>query len=95
MTDTLAHIETRPKRRHRARHGMGQYVTDLELIEYLGLPVPTGRQVLQRLDDSARNGFPKKDPFFGDRRYLPAVDDWCDAYFDRKMGASKGRTAHG
>lgn len=80
----------KPKRRHRPRSGMGVYVTDRELIEYLGIPTDTARQAIHELDrDPRRSGFPQKDPLFGDRRYLPAIRAWLDRHNGLKMGFSR------
>lgn len=78
MTDAQTIIR-KTERRHRAKAGMGVYVTDQELIEYLGLPADLGRQALHALDRNRASNFPKKQPFWGDRRYLPAVQKWLDA----------------
>lgn len=77
MTDSPT-IERRTSRRHRAKHGMGEFVTDQELIEFLGLPSDLGRKRLAALDGNPQSNFPRKQPFWGDRRYLPAVQQWLD-----------------
>jgi hypothetical protein len=64
---------------------MGVFVTDQELIEYLGLPEDTGRRVLMAMDRDPSKGFPKKQQLWGDRRYLPAVQSWLDATCGFKM----------
>lgn len=92
MTDS-ATIERKTSRRHRAKAGMGQFVTDLELIEYLGLPEDEGRAVLRALDTNRTSGFPRKQPFWGDRRYLPAVQKWLDAANGITIDAPKRRAS--
>lgn len=67
----------------RKRRG-GLFVTDAELIERLGVPEKIGRQALHTLDSDPRLGFPKKHKFWGDRRYLPAIQ----AYLDKHYGFS-------
>jgi hypothetical protein len=57
---------------------MGAYVTDQELIEWLGFPMDTGRAILDSLDRNPRSGFPPKREFWGDRRYMKAVEAWLD-----------------
>jgi len=56
----------------------GPWVTDSELIERLGLPEKVGRRVLHAYDENPRLGFPQKQPFFGGRRYWPAIEDYLD-----------------
>ena len=83
-----AHIE-KPTRRHRPRTGMGVLVTDQELIEYLGVPEYTARPALAELDrHHRRNGFPQKTKLWGDRRYLPAVEEWLKRNYGLKILAS-------
>ena len=45
--------DDKPKRRHRPRTGMGVYVTDQELIEYLGVPAKTAREAIQEFEKHA------------------------------------------
>lgn len=87
MTDTLDHTETRekPKRRHRSPHGLGLYVTDLELIEHLGVPPETASLAIRMLDKDTKSGFPPKQKLWGYRRYLPAVEAWLDKVNGLKM----------
>lgn len=92
MTDSPT-IERKTARRHRAKNGPGLYVTDQELIEYLGLPADLGRKRLQALDASKQANFPRKQPFWGDRRYLPAVQQWLDEQNKIKIEPPKRRTA--
>ncbi len=65
------------KRRHRPRTGMGAFITDQELYEYLGVPATTARPVITEMDrDPKTYGFPQKQPMWGNRRYLPAIEEW-------------------
>lgn len=89
MTDAAHATEDREKRRHRPRTGMGVFVTDKELYEFLGVPSDTGRRTIHALDSNPQSGFPKKDPLWGDRRYLPAVEEWLKLSNDRKMPPSR------
>jgi hypothetical protein len=68
---------------------MGVYVTDQELTEFLGLPDDIARQAIQYLDKNPGLGFPRKQPFWGDRRYLPAIEKWLDAHNRIKIDAPK------
>jgi hypothetical protein len=86
-------IQRKTANRHRAKNGMGVYVTDLELIEYLGLPEDQGRAALKALDQNRASNFPRKQPFWGDRRYLPAVQKWLDAANNVKMDDPKRRSS--
>lgn len=60
----------------------GLFVTDTELARRLGLPRNIVRDAVTTLDANPQSGFPKKLPFWGNRRYWPAVRD----YFDRWNG---------
>lgn len=63
----------------------GLFVTDTELGRRLGLPRNVVRDALTTLDKNPQSGFPKKLPFWGNRRYWPAVVD----YFNRWNGLPK------
>ncbi|MGE0278417.1 MAG: hypothetical protein AB7R40_23725 [Nitrospiraceae bacterium] len=93
MTDAPTTLR-RSTRRHRPRDGrMGVFVTDQELIEYLGVPDDLARQAIQYLDKNIELGFPRKQPFWGDRRYLPAVEKWLDARHQVKLDDPKRRAS--
>ncbi len=64
-------------RRHRAPSGPGLFVTDIELAELLGIPLDILKYKLVELDNK-QTGFPRKLPFWENRRYWPAVKDWLD-----------------
>lgn len=66
------------------------YVTDAELIRRTGVPEKIMRQALRELD-AKRTGFPPKDPFFGNRRYWPAVKAYLDQQSQRKIAAPQQR----
>jgi hypothetical protein len=72
---------------------MGVYVTDQELIEYLGVPDDIARQAIQHLDKNRHLGFPQKQPFWGDRRYLPAIEKWLDEHNRIKLDDPKRRAS--
>jgi hypothetical protein len=74
----LAEAEQKTVRRHRSPHGVGLYVTDAELIEYLGVPYKTACVAIAALDRDRSQNFPQKQKLWGDRRYLPAVQAWLD-----------------
>jgi len=57
------------------------YVSDDEIRQRLGVGEDTLRVAIKQLE---RNGFPKKDPLFGKKRYWPAVQ----AFLDRRSGLS-------
>lgn len=86
-------IERKTARRHRAKTGPGLYVTDLELIEILGLPEDQGKATLRALDTNRLSNFPRKQPFWGDRRYLPAVQKWLDEQNKLKIDDPKRRSS--
>lgn len=57
------------------------WVSDAELVRWMGVPEKQGYETLRMLD-AKPSGFPKKQKLWGDRRYKPAVK----AYFDRLYG---------
>lgn len=63
------------------------YLTDAELIRRLGVPERAMRPMLPGLE--AKYGFPRKNPFFGDRRYWPAVRAWLDKHNGLPVEAAK------
>ena len=67
-----------PNRRPRVTKRGGLFVNDTELLERLGIPEKEGRETLRCLDGRRDSGFPRKDPFWGHRRYWPAVQAWLD-----------------
>lgn len=77
-------VDLKPKtsRRHRPRTGPGLFVTDQEIIDFLGVPEKQARDTIRMLDRNGASGFPKKQPLWGDRRYWPAVQ----SFFDRLNG---------
>jgi hypothetical protein len=92
----MTQTPTKPRqtdRRHRAKGGTGVYVTDQELIEYLGIPADIARRAIHALDRDPRSGFPRKQPFWGDRRYLPAIEKWLDAHNRLTMGDPQRRAS--
>jgi hypothetical protein len=60
-------------------------VTDLELYERLGVPADTARIAIKALDEDKSSGFPKPQPLWGGRRYLPAIEQWFEAAYQLKM----------
>lgn len=81
MTDTTTIVpDDAPdgEKRPRVTRRGGLFVNDAELIERLGVPEKEARKALELLDSQPRSGFPKKDPFWGYRRYWPAVQAWLD-----------------
>jgi hypothetical protein len=83
MTDAHDH-EPKEKRTRKTRRG-GLFVNDAELIERLGVPENVAYQALRMLDEDPRSGFPKKDPFWGGKRYWPAVEEFLRATQMPKM----------
>lgn len=77
-------------RRARPKTGMGQFVTDRELAEYLGIPWETAKPIIDELD--RRTDFPKKEKPWG-RRYLKAVSEWLDRSYGLKSPPQR-RTAN-
>lgn len=57
------------------------WVTDAELIRWLGVPEKLGYETIRMLE--SKGDFPRKQKLWGDRRYKPAIK----AYFDRLYGS--------
>ena len=68
------------QRRHRPRTGRGVFITDGELVEYLGVPASTAMPMIREFERKDPT-FPKKQKVWGDRRYLPAVERWLEANY--------------
>lgn len=83
MTDTADHTDEREK----------PWITDAELIRRLGVPEKIARQRIKSLDQDRRSGFPQKQPFWGDRRYWPAVKAYFERVYGLKMQAPEHRRA--
>ncbi|HZV05539.1 MAG TPA: hypothetical protein VE999_10690 [Gemmataceae bacterium] len=65
----------------------GLFVSDKELFRRLGVGPTTGRVAVRTLESQ---GFPRKQPLFGNRRYWPAVRHFLDGLY----GLVKRGTAH-
>jgi hypothetical protein len=68
--------EPKPETIERERDKL--YLTDAELIRWLGVPDRIIRPMLPGLEQ--KYGFPRKDPFFGGRRYKPAITAWLEKH---------------
>lgn len=75
------------ERKPRSKKRGGLFVTDAELIERLGVPEKIGYEALRMLDSNPVSGFPKKDEFWGGRRYWPAVRAFLDSTQAANVGA--------
>ncbi len=64
-----------PKNDRPAAPEEGLFVSDVELYRRLGVGPRTGRIAVRSLQ---HNGFPPKDPLFGNKRYWPAVRAFLD-----------------
>lgn len=64
------------------------FLTDAELIRWLGVPEPEARAAIKQLE--AKSGFPRKQKLFGDRRYRPAVKDYLDKMLGVKSEDRRG-----
>lgn len=65
------------------------YVTDVELVELLGVPADVAMRTIRMLDRDKGQRFPQKQKLWGDRRYLPAVEAWFDAHYGLKMAVPR------
>lgn len=57
------------------------FVTDAELLRALHIPEKVGYVAIAELERQTARGvgaFPRKDPLFGNRRYMPAVRRWLE-----------------
>lgn len=79
----MSDVQTKDRKPREKKRG-GLFVTDAELIERLGVPEKIAYEALRMLDSDRINGWPKKDQFWGGRRYWPAVE----AFLDRTQGRS-------
>lgn len=71
------------------------WVTDAEIIRRVGAPRDVARVAIRELDRNPRSGFPRKEKFWGDRRYWPAVRAFFDLHYGPKMDVSQRRSGHG
>ncbi|MAU94680.1 MAG: winged helix-turn-helix domain-containing protein [Fulvimarina sp.] len=58
------------------------FVTDAQAAKRIGLPLELYRPAVAALE---RQGFPRPDPMFHDRRYWPAIR----AFLDRRAGLDR------
>lgn len=82
----MAEAERPPDQSRLSRPGRtasdNAFVTDEELLTRLNLPQKCGMEAIRMLD--RRPDFPKKDPLFGGRRFMPAVLAWFFARYGVK-----------
>jgi hypothetical protein len=69
------------------------YVTDAELIRFLGVPERLARATIQQLESKA--GFPRKQALWGNRRYWPAVKSYLDRINGLTIEPLASRSRHG
>lgn len=80
--DDPAEEKTKPNRLRRG----GLFIKDEELMERLGVPEKVFREAIHALDKNpVRSGFPQKLPFWGGRRYWPAVLEYLDYHHGLKL----------
>lgn len=66
-----------------------QYLTDAELIRWMGVPEKVAREAFRELDRNPRSGFPPKQKLWGDRRYLPADNEQQEKTMDDLIDSLK------
>jgi hypothetical protein len=73
------------------------YISDADLIRRMGVPRDKGRRMLKALDANPRSGFPKPNPLWGGRRYLPLVLSYLEREERGRLAASPNhlRGSHG
>lgn len=70
---------TQPKEATLEREKDKLFITDAELIRWLGLDPKVARPVILMLDaQAAKTGFPQKQKLWGGKRYKPALKAWLD-----------------
>lgn len=74
---------SKPKPETLEREKDNLWVSDAELIRWMGVPKKQATEALRLLDEK-NSGFPRKQKLWGDKRYKPAVK----AYFDKLYGVS-------
>lgn len=65
------------------------YLTDAELIRRLGVPAQSARTTIQYLE--AKQGFPRKQQLWGNRRFWPAVQAWLYKHNGLTVGSPERR----
>jgi hypothetical protein len=76
---------TRPADETLEREKDKLWVSDSELVRWMGVPEKQAYETLRMLD-AKPSGFPRKQKLWGNRRYKPAVK----AYFDKQFGCNIG-----
>ena len=79
---------------HRIQPHDKLWISDADLIRWLGLPEKKGRQVLRQLDQDRRSGFPQKKPFWNNQRYVPAIKEYLDRTNGLIINASTRERRH-
>jgi hypothetical protein len=72
---------TRPAADTLEREKEKLWITDSELVRWMGVPEKQAYEIIRMLD-AQQSGFPRKQKAYGDRRYKAAVK----TYFDRHYG---------
>jgi hypothetical protein len=70
------------------RQKLSGFVTDAEMFRLLNIPQKDGAAAVVVLEKRGIGNlaFPRKDPLFGNRRYMPAVQLW----FNKRYGLDEG-----
>lgn len=69
------------------------YVTDAELIRRLGVPERVARPAIRFLEE--KQGFPKRQKLWGNRRYWPAIEAYLAKHNGLTMDVHSRREHHG
>ncbi len=64
------------------------WVSDAELVRWMGVPEKEAYEALRQLD-AKNSGFPRKQKLWGNRRYKPAVKAYFDGLYGVKVAASQ------
>ncbi len=84
---------TMPSPETREREKDKLYVTDAELIRRLGVPPRVAKPAIRFLEE--KQGFPKKQKMWGDRRYWPAIEAYLAKHNGLTMGSHSQGERHG
>lgn len=84
---------SKTERRHRSPRPRGLFVTDEELPDVLGIPAHEAAPMIRALDQNPNSRFPKKQQFWGYRRYLPAVQEWLKEAHGLKISDPQRRSS--
>lgn len=92
MTE-LTTIIPLPGKQQKLRPQDRLWISDADLIRWLGIPEKKARRYLRLLDENngRKSGFPQKNEFWDNMRYVPAVKEYLDRTNGLNIDASRPR----